>query len=87
MLKKNILIMKKNSNHKSTESSAAPKVRTEKDPDDLIHSQEQEESSITGNEDPDDVVHQHYKPKSDKIKEERLEDPDDLVHGYPEDED
>jgi hypothetical protein len=76
--------MKKNSNQKSTGS--VPRVRTEKDPDDLIHSQEQEERSTIGEEDPDDIVHRQYKPKPDKIKEERLEDPDDLVHGYPDEE-
>jgi hypothetical protein len=62
---------------------SGPKGRTEKDPDDLVHSTEHETPSDQP-EDPDDLVHRKS-PK--KIEDDSMEDPDDLVHDNPEDED
>ncbi len=66
-----------------------PKQRTEKDADELMHSQEPEKlpEAETGEEDLDDIVHRP-KPRAGTIDtEESLQDPDDLVHGYLEEED
>ena len=52
-------------------------IRTEKDPDDLVHSEETSQPIENPEEDPDDAVH-----RKDRLQENKssLADPDDLVH-------
>ena len=76
-------------NTKKSSPRSTPRQRTEKDADDLVHSQEPEKipEAETGEEDLDDIVHRP-KPRAGAVNtEEGLGDPDDLVHGYPEEED
>ena len=71
--------MKRQLKHsKKTNSKAPLKGKTEKDADDLVHSQ-QEEPPAAG-EDLDDITHRSYKPRPGNIKTNDMEDPDDLVH-------
>ena len=78
-----MLSMKKtihNKKNKRTGQKPLPGARTEKDADDLIHSQQEELPKEAGEEDLDDLVHQPHKPKPDSLNESKLEDPDDLAH-------
>jgi len=61
--------------------------RTEKDLDDLVHSDENEKTTEQNEEDPDDAVHRVQKSGSSQINQpgSNMEDPDDLVHGHQED--
>ena len=71
--------MKKQVKHGKKKDSKPPvKGKTEKDPDDLVHSQK-EEPPAEG-EDLDDITHRSYKPQPGNIKTNDMEDPDDLVH-------
>lgn len=70
-------------NQKSPDARPAPGERTEKDADDLVHSQAQEEPLAIGEDDPDDKVHRPYTRRPGDRKEDSLEDPDDLVHEQP----
>ena len=67
---------------KKTANAGKAKGATEKDPDDLVHSQQQEEPTEIGDDDPDDVVHRPQ-PRHGNEKRDGLEDPDDLAHRYP----
>jgi hypothetical protein len=73
---------------KKSSPKPTPKQRTEKDADDLVHSQEPGTGAAeTSEEDLDDMVHRP-KPHAGIIDtEDSLEDPDDLIHGYLEEED
>lgn len=75
---------------KKSSPKPTPKQRTEKDADDLVHSQEPESvpEAETSEEDLDDMVHRP-KPRAGGLidTEDSLEDPDDLIHGYLEEED
>jgi len=71
--------MKKKPKHGTkTGSKPSLKEKTEKDQDDLVHSQ-QEEPPAEG-EDIDDITHRSHKPRPGNINTSDLEDPDDLVH-------
>jgi hypothetical protein len=87
----NFLTMKKtipNKKNKRTGQKPLPPERTEKDADDLAHSQQEELPKEAGEEDLDDLVHEHHKPKPDSLNESKPEeDPDDLAHRYYEEED
>lgn len=69
---------------KRTGSKPLPGERTEKDADDLVHSQQEEPPTEAGEEDLDDLAHRPHKPRPDNLNESKLEDPDDLVHRYQE---
>ena len=69
---------------KVTPGDAGTKGRVEQDPDDLVHSPDQEMSSDQ-NEDPDDLVHRMKKPLDQDA--DNMEDPDVLVHDNPDEED
>ena len=76
-------------NTKKSSPKPTPKQRTEKDADDLVHSQEPETvpEAETSEEDFDDMVHRP-KPRAGSIDtEDNLKDPDDLIHSYLEEED
>ncbi len=78
-----------NPDTKISSPKLTPKQRTEKDADEMMHSQEPETlpEAETGEEDLDDIVHRP-KPRAGTIDtEDSLQDPDDLVHGYLEEED
>lgn len=66
---------------------SAPRPITEKDADDLVHSQEQEPPLHINEEDPDDIIHRSYQQQSDSINNNDLEDPDDRVHRQPPEDD
>ena len=84
--------MKKQTNSKVGVAKSHPeptaKQRTEKDPDDLIHSSEPEEipSSDTDEVDFDDIVHNPKFRAGTSEKENSIE-PDDLIHSYTDEED
>lgn len=69
-----------NKKNKPAGQKPLPGARTEKDADDLIHSQQEELPKEAGEEDLDDLVHRPRKPQSDSLNESKLEDPDDLAH-------
>ena len=81
---KKSLAPKKN---KGTGQKPLPKARTEKDADDLVHSQQEELPKEAGEEDLDELVHRPQKPKPGSLNESKLEDPDDLAHRYLEEDD
>jgi hypothetical protein len=70
-----------NEKNKGVSSNPLPKARTEKDPDDLVHSQPEELPLNAGEEDPDDLVHRPSKSRPGNKNESGMEDPDDLAHG------
>ncbi len=80
------MIMKKypisDNSKKEPVNAGQAKGRTEKDADDLVHSQQQEETTEIGEDDPDDIVHRPYQPRRSNEKQDGLEDPDDLAHRY-----
>jgi hypothetical protein len=85
-----MLTMKKqhhNKQNKPTGSKPLPGGRTEKDADDLVHSQQEELPTAAGEEDLDDLAHRPHKPRPDSLNESKLEDLDDLVHRYQEEDD
>ena len=85
-MKKKVVVP--NDNKMSAGTTAAFKGRIEKDPDDLVHSDEQEIFVGQNEEDPDDRVHQPGGSKSRLMDQTNLlEDPDDLVHEYRDDDD
>jgi hypothetical protein len=69
-----------NEKNKRVGSKPLPKERTEKDPDDLVHSQPEELPLNAGEEDPDDLVHRPSKPRPGNKNESGMEDLDDLAH-------
>lgn len=71
--------MKKKPNTDKTDARA-PRIRNEKDPDDLVHSTSTDIPTEKGEEDPDDLVHQPQHSTGGNV-DESLADPDDLVHG------
>lgn len=73
-----------NRNKKSTGTSSKPLPGsgTEKDADDLVHSQKEKETTELGEGDPDDMVHRSYRSGTDSTKENNLQDPDDRSHEY-----
>jgi hypothetical protein len=75
-----------NKKHKGTGQKPLPVIRTEKDADDLVHSQQEELPREAGEKDLDDLIHQPQL-RSDELNENQLEDIDDLVHRYPEEDD
>lgn len=75
--------MKKKPTNVDRTQGKIPKARTEKDIDDLVHSQEGEIPKDLGEADPDDLVHQPSKKIQGNV-DESLADPDDLVHGMGE---
>jgi hypothetical protein len=77
---KKLLASKKN---KPAGQKPLPDAKTEKDADDLIHSQQNElPKEAAGEEDLDDLVHRPQKPKPGSLNESEQEDPDDLAHRY-----
>jgi len=70
-----------------TAKNPLPKAKTEKDADDLAHSQLEELPKEAGEEDLDELVHRPQKPKPGSLNESKEEDPDDLSHRYLETED
>ena len=71
---------------KKPANAGKAKGETEKDADDLVHSQQQEEPTEIGDDDPDDIVHRPQ-PRHGSEKRDGLEDPDDLAHRYPTEDD
>ena len=83
-MKKNVVVP--NDKKMSTGTTAAFKGRTEKDIDDLVHSDGDVQFSEQNEEDPDDRVHQPDRSKSRLTEQDNnLEDPDDLVHDNTDD--
>jgi len=78
------LATKKN---KPTGQKPLPEARTEKDADDLAHSQPEKLPKEAGEEDLDDLIHRPPKPKPGSLNENQQEDPDDLAHRYLEEDD
>jgi hypothetical protein len=81
--------MKKPLHKKKTQPQAkkpAAGARTEKDADDLAHSQEEELPTKAGEEDLDDLIHRPHKQQPDSINKSKQEDPDDLTHRSSEEE-
>jgi hypothetical protein len=81
---KKLLATKKN---KRTGQKPLPEARTEKDADDLAHSQLEKLPQEAGEEDLDDLIHRPPKPKPGSLNESKQEDPDDLAHRYIEEDD
>jgi hypothetical protein len=69
-----------NKKNKQTGQKPLPGARTEKDADDLVHSQQEELPKEAGEEDLDELVHRPHKQQPDSLNKSKLEDPDDLVH-------
>lgn len=81
--------MKKPLNRKKAQPAAKkplPEARTEKDADELAHSQQEELPREAGEEDLDDLVHRPRKLRPDSLNESKMEDPDDLAHRSTQDE-
>jgi hypothetical protein len=67
--------------NKPATQKPSPASRTEKDADDLAHSQQEELPKEAGQEeDLDDLVHRPPKPQPGSLNESKMEDPDDLIH-------
>jgi len=83
-----MLTMKKTKKNKPPKQQLSPGVRTEKDADDQVHSQEEELPTEAGEEELDDLIHRPHKQQTDSMNKSKLEDPDDLAHrSLQEDED
>ena len=55
---------------------------TDRDADDMVHSQKLKDTTELGEADPDDVLHRSYRPGTGSAKENNLQDPDDRSHEY-----
>jgi len=78
-----MLTMKKtlpDKKNKRTGQKPLPGARTEKDADELAHSQQAEPPKEAGEEDLDDLVHRGHQSQPDSLNESKMEDPDDLAH-------
>lgn len=75
--------MKKPLQKKKTQPAAkkpSSGARTEKDADELVHSQEEKLPTEAGEEDLDDLIHQPHNQQPGSVNKSKQEDPDDLTH-------
>jgi hypothetical protein len=62
----------------SQQNAPVPGSENEKDPDDLVHEQEEVPGDAASGQDIDDLVHKH--PEATPVNDLEEIDPDDLVH-------
>ena len=85
-MKKKVVVP--NDKKMSSGTTAAFKGRSERDIDDLVHSEEEKVFSEQNEFDPDDRVHQPRRSNPGlPDQQDNLEDPDDLVHDYRDEDD